>query len=58
MIKRMLLILAGVGLAMQMTGCFFEGHDDRWHHDHDRDYDHHDHYEHHDDPGIDVHLHG
>ena len=55
MFKRMLQILLGIGLVVQLTGCFYEGHDDRWHHDHDRGY-HPEHHEH--DSGIDVHLHG
>jgi len=50
--KRLLQIFIGVALTMQLAGCFFEDHDDRWHHDHDRP-EHHDH-----DSGIDVHLHG
>jgi hypothetical protein len=36
MFKRTIQILAGVALAVQLTGCFYGGHDDRWHHDHDR----------------------
>jgi len=50
MSKRILLLVIGVGLTMQLTGCFFEGHDDRWHHEHD-------HPEYHD-PGVDVRVHG
>jgi hypothetical protein len=55
MFKSTVQILIGVALVAQLAGCFFEGHDDRWHHDHDRYYapEHHDH-----DSGIDVHLHG
>jgi len=50
---RILLILLGIVLTVQLTGCFYEGHDDRWHHDHDRSY----HPEQHD-PAVDVHFHG
>jgi len=49
MFKNTMQILLGVALAVQLTGCFFVGHDDRWHHEHE----HHDH-----DGAIDVHLHG
>jgi hypothetical protein len=50
MFKRSLLILFGVALSAQLTGCFFEERDHR-------DWDHHEHHhEHHDDAGIDVHL--
>ncbi len=35
--KNSLQVLVGVALAVQLAGCFFYGgHDDRWHHDHDR----------------------
>ena len=55
MFKRIFFLLIGIGISMQLTGCFFEGHDDRWHHDHDRVFEH---PEHHDDAVVDVHLHG
>jgi hypothetical protein len=49
MFKRALLILFGVVLVAQLTGCFFEDRDGhRWHHER-----HHDH-----DSGIDVRVHG
>ena len=51
--KSTLLILIGVGLVLQLGGCFYWDHD----HDHDRDrhYDHSDHHDH--DSGFDVHVH-
>ena len=49
MFKRTLQIFVGVALVFQLTGCFFVGRDDRWHHEHD----HHDH-----DSGVDVHVRG
>jgi len=54
MFKGTLLVILGVILAVQLTGCFYGGHDDRWHHDHDRGYDHPEHH----DPGVDVNIHG
>ena len=54
MYKRMLLMLVGIALTMQLAGCFYVGEDHHWHHDHERYYEHQDHQ----DNGIDVHLHG
>ena len=51
MFKKTIQIFVGVALVMQLAGCFY--HDDRWHHDHDRDF----HPEHHD-SGVDVNIHG
>ena len=54
MFKRTLQIFFGVALVMQLVGCFY--HDDRWHHDHDRNYGH---PEHHDQgPSVNVNVHG
>ena len=54
--KSTLLILVGVGLVLQLGGCFFgDGDHDRGH-DRDRHYEHSDHHDH--DSGIDVHVHG
>jgi len=53
MFNRTLQILLGVALVVQLAGCFYWGHDDRWHHDHDR-YDHPEHR----DPGVNVNIHG
>ena len=47
MFKKTLQIFFGLALVFQLTGCFFGGHDDRWHHGHDRH-----------DSGVDVHVHG
>ena len=52
--KSTLLILIGVGLVLQLGGCFYWDHDRD--HDRDRHYDHSDHHDH--DSGIDVHVHG
>ena len=53
MFKKTFILVFGIVLAAQLTGCFFEDRDHRG-------YDHHeDHHEyHHDDAGVDVHLHG
>lgn len=53
MFKRTLQILLGLGLAVQLTGCFFEDRDHRDHYDHPEHHEDHDH-----DSGVDVHLHG
>jgi len=45
MFKRALQIFLGFALVTQLAGCFYGGHDDRWHHDHH-------------DSGLDVHVHG
>ena len=51
MFKRTLLVICGVALVVQLTGCFFGDRDHRGH------YDHPEHHEDHD-AGVDVHLHG
>jgi len=59
MIKSTFQVLIAMAFVVQLSGCFFVDHDDRWHHDHDRHYDPPEHHEYHDhDSGIDVHLHG
>ena len=54
MFKRTLQIFLGLAFFAQLAGCFYGGHDDRWHHDNDRHYDHPEHH----DPAIDVQVHG
>ncbi len=54
MFKSTIKILVGLALVAQFSGCFFEGHDDRWHHDHDRYYGHPEYR----DPGVNVNIHG
>jgi len=38
MFKRTLQVFFGVALVAQLAGCFYGGHDDRWHHEHDHDH--------------------
>jgi hypothetical protein len=54
MFKGILRGLLGVAFVVQVSGCFFGGHDDRWHHDHDRYYAHPEHH----DPDLNVNIHG
>ena len=47
--KGTLLIVVGIALAAQLTGCFFVDRDDRHHEHHE--------YHHDSESGVDVHLH-
>jgi hypothetical protein len=51
MFKRTIQIFVGIALVMQLAGCFY--HDNRWHHDHDRNYGHPEH-----GPDVNVNIHG
>ncbi len=56
MFKRTLLVLVGIGLTMQLAGCFYVGDDHRWHGGHREYHENHENHENHD-PGVDVHFH-